>query len=166
MNKFKVGDKIKVKENFWKIESNIYDWSGMKKLAGRTLEVKSVYSDGNVHTKQDDSSDDTSWYWDKNWVELCNPIITPITWETLKWKDVVIDEDGKERMVLLIANDLVFISNYTNFDTHSVTRHKKELQNLGYTIKQATPPVEKLELTPGQVVEKFVANVLNIKIKK
>ena len=159
---YKIGDKVK--ENFWEVGNVLYAHNRMKKLVGRTLEVKSLYDNGYVDTKQDDSKDDTRWTWDENWLELYNPIIT---WETLKWKDVVVDVNGSERMVLLVANDLVFISNYTNFDTHSVTRHKKELQNLGYTIKQPTPPpVEKLELTLGQVVEKFVADITNIKIKK
>ena len=165
MNKFKIGDKVKVKENFWEIESDdVSTADEMKKLVGRTLEVESVDSDGDVYTKQDDSKDDTEWSWDKNWLELYTEPSKEITWDTLKWKDVVVDENSDERMVLLVVNDLVFISKYTNFDTHSVTRHKKELQDMGYTIKQSTP--EKLELTLDQIAEKFGVDVTNIKIKK
>ena len=167
MNKFKIGDKVKIKEKFWEIGSSIPFHPSVKKLAGRTLEVKSVYDTGYVFTKQDDSNDDTMWYWSKDWVELYIEPSKEITWDTLKWKDVLVDEDGGERMVLLIANDLVFISNYTNFDTHSVTRHKKELQDMGYKLKQPTPtPPEKLELTLDQIAKKFGVDVTNIKIKK
>ena len=159
--KYTAGDKVKVKEKFWEIESGVGVNDRMKNLAGKTLEVESVFSDGNVNTKQDDSNNETRWYWDKDWVELYRPTIT---WETLKWKDVVVDGVGDERMVLRVENDLVDVSGYGDFDTHGTTLHRKELQKKGYTIKQATP--EKLELTLEQVAEKFGVDVTNIKIKK
>jgi len=163
MNKFKIGDKITVKENFWEIRSDVYAGANanMKKLVGRTLEVYSVYDDGNVYTKQDDSNDDTGWGWDKNWLELYN---STITWDTLKWKDVVVDKDGEELMVLDVRNDLVDLSYCGEFERYASTLHKQELQKWEYTIKQATP--EKLELTLDQVAEKFGVDVTNIKIKK
>ena len=138
MKEFKAGDKIKVKEKFWKIEIGV-DVSihfDMKKLVGRTLEVESVYDDGDVNTKQDDSKDDTEWSWNEKWLELYNPIIT---WETLKWKDVLVDYDGRERMVLGVLNDLVDVSCTDNFKMAYTNFHKQELQNDGYTIKQDTP---------------------------
>ena len=160
--KYKAGDKIIVKENFWEIESvGITWWEIMKKLAGRKLEVGSVDINGSVCTKQDDSNDDTAWNWDKDWVELYRPTIT---WDNLKWKDVVVDKDGNERMVLDVRNDLLDLSYRDVFDTHGSTFHKKELQNLGFTIKQPTP--EKLELTLDQIAKKFGVDVTNIKIKE
>jgi len=164
MNKFKIGDKVKVKENFWEIKSDIDATDNRKKLAGRTLEVKFVFNDGDVYTKQDDSNDNTEWGWDKNWIELYTEPSKEITWDTLKWKDVVFDVNGNERMVLVVLNDLVFLSYINDFEGYSHTYHKKELQVYGYTIKQATP--EKLELTLEQVAEKFGVDVTNIKIKK
>ena len=131
--KYKAGDKVKVKENFWEIESDVTVADEMRKLAGRTLEVAFVHSNGNVNTKQDDSNDNTQWAWDKNWLELYNPTIT---WETLKWKDVVIDGDGSEQMVLVAANDVLTLSELGEFEAVGSVYHKKELQNLGYTIKQ------------------------------
>jgi len=165
--KYKAGDKVKVKENFWEIESSIPFHHSVKKLAGRTLEVKSVYDTGYVSTKQDDSNDDTVWSWDKNWLELYTEPSKEITWDTLKWKDVVVEEDDGERMVLGVLNDLVFISLVDDFDDSGNWYHKKELQKKGFTIKQATPtPPEKLELTLDQIAEKFGVDVTNIKIKK
>jgi len=159
MSKFKVGDKVKVKENFWEINGDVYSNGNMKKLAGRILEVKYLHNNRNVITKEDDSNDDTSWTWDKNWVELHNPTIT---WDTLKWKDVVVNKNGNEQMVLDVRNDLVFLSD-TDFNVSGAFYHKEELQNDGYTIKQA--PVDKLELTLEQVAEKFGVEVGNLKIK-
>jgi len=142
MKEFKIGDKVIVKKKFWKIKSNIYALDGMRKLAGRTLEVVFVNSNGDVRTKQDDSNDNTSWYWDKNWVELYTEPSKEITWETLKWKDVLVDYDGRERMVLGVLNDLVDVSCTDNFKMAYANFHKQELQNDGYTIKQATPTPE------------------------
>ena len=161
MNKFKVGDKIKVKENFWEIKGNAGINDYIKKLAGRTLEVESLYKNGDVRTKEDDSKDDTVWAWDENWVELYNTIIT---WDNLKWKDVVIDDGGDERMVLDVRNDLLDLSYFDDFDHHATIMTKQELQNRSYTIKQPTP--EKLELTLDQIAEKFGVDVTNIKIKE
>ena len=138
---YKTGDKVKVKENFWEIKSDVYDFDKMKKLVGRTLEVEYVYG-VDVHTKQDDSNDKTSWSWNKDWIELYRPTIT---WDTLEWKDVVIDANGEERLVLDVRNDLVDISFSNDFDSFLATRHKKELQMFGYTIKQATPVEEPKE---------------------
>ena len=216
---YKIGDKVKVKENFWEIESSVYANDNKKKLAGRTLEVESVYDNGNARTKQDDSNDQTVWSWDKDWIELyiepskeitatvkriqelkdilyvppsgrmgskgeellrlelkmlelsLPPIHTEprteITWDTLKWKDVVVFGDGKERMVLVVSNDVVTLSESYDFEKISIIDHKKQLQNWGYTIKQTTPTiVEKLELTLDQIAEKFGVDVTNIKIKK
>jgi len=72
-----------------------------------------------------------------------------ITWDTLKWKDVVINRNGEESMVLGILNDLVDISYSGNFEKHLSTYHKKELQNIGFTIKQATP-IEKVKTIDGR----------------
>ena len=161
MNKFKIGDKVKVKENFWEIESSVCANDNMEKLAGRTLEVEFVDSDGDVSTKQDDSKDDTEWTWDKDWLEIYNPTIT---WDTLKWKDVVVFVDGRERMVLDVRNDLVDLSYFDDFESHSTIMTKQELQKNGFTLKQATP--EKLEVTLDQIAEKYGVDVTNIKIKK
>ena len=72
-----------------------------------------------------------------------------ITWDTLKWKDVVIDNGGEERMVLAVTNDLVDLSYFGDFEQYSHTYHKLELQKDGYTIKQATI-IEKVKIIDGR----------------
>ena len=157
MNKFKIGDKVTVKENFWKIKSGFYV-DEMKKLAGRTLEVETVYYDGNVFTKQDNSNDVTDWAWDKNCIQPYNPTIT---WDTLKWKDVVIDVNGTERMVLGVLNDVVFISHDDSFyKASNSNHHKQELSDCGYTIKQATPPPVTIEIEGIKYNKAEVENAL------
>jgi len=163
-NIFNVGDKVKVKDKFWEIKRGFYVSDGMKKLAGRTLEVSYVDGNGNLHAKQDDSNDDTIWAWDKKWIELYNPTIT---WETLKWKDVVVNKDGDEQMVLGVLNDLVSVSN-TDFNVTYAWYHKEELPNCGYTIKQTTPPVEKNEtdLLIEATTEQFDKNIKELQNQK
>jgi len=156
MNKFKIGDKVKVKEKFWEIESYIFIYGGMKKLAGITREVSYVNANGNIRTKQDDSSDDTRWTWDKNWLELYIEPRKEITWETLKWKDVLVSRDGNERMVLGVLNDLVIVSYADNYERVCSPSHKQELKNLGFTIKQATPTVEKEKNTTDLHIESTI----------
>jgi len=146
MNKFKVGDNIIVKENFWEIKSNVVCTSNMRRLAGKKLEIKYINSVGDVTTKQDDSNNDSVWNWDENWVELYTEPNKEITWETLKWKDVLVNKEGDEQIVLGVLNDLVFVSYTDNFKKAlSISYHKQELQDRGYTIKQATPVVEPKE---------------------
>ena len=51
----------------------------------------------------------------------------------------MIDGGGYERIVLGVLNDVVFLSWYNDFDeVNSNPYTKQELQNDGYTIKQAT----------------------------
>ena len=161
----KKGDKVKIKEKFWKIESGIIAFDSMKKLAGRTLEIKSVDSDGDFHTKQDDSNDDTRWDWDKNWLELI-----PRTIDDVQEDDLITDGDVFRR-VLGRAGKAVFLTyNWRKgeeertdaFDTYSI----QELKDKNFTIVNETPPPEKLELTLEQVAEKFGVDVTNIKIKE
>ena len=163
MNKFKIGDKVKVKENFWEIQNGVNFNDNKKKLVGRTLEILFVYDNGDVSTKQDDSNDDTVWSWDKDWLELS----TEITWDNLKTGDAIIDKEGNRIIVLGVLTDLIIYSVSGAFNGKiNLSAYKKQyLQATGHTIQQTTPP-EKLELTPEQVVEKFVVDVTNIKIKK
>ena len=72
-----------------------------------------------------------------------------ITWFNLKYRDVVINNDGDELMVLGVLNELVFLSWNGSFEQYSHTSDKKHLQNYGYTIKQATP-VEKVKIIDGR----------------
>ena len=97
MNKFKIGDKVKVKENFWKIESGGITNKSMKKLVGRTLEVESVYDNGDVYTKQDGSKNWTTWGWDKNWIEP----IKEITWSNIVSGNPVVSQGSIEAAEML-----------------------------------------------------------------
>jgi len=157
MTQFKVNDKVTVK-------------AGCKHACG-TLEYEVV--DYLIITKIDDNGRyyytayrggetvDSCYCYKDDHLELY--IAPVITWDTLKWKDVVIDEDGEERLVLGVLNDLVFLSGCDVFNVAGTWYLIQELQEKGYTIKQA--PVDKLELTLEQVAEKFGIEVGNLKIK-
>ena len=140
MNQFKVGDKVIVKE-------------GCKQkclVLGNTdfdyLKIIEIYEGRYIYRGylRDKEVGSCSHCYNDNHLE---PYTPTITWETLKWKDVVLDEDGDKQMVLGVSNDLVFLSCINNFETSGNSRHKKELQNYGFTIKQA--PVEK----PKETIE-------------
>ena len=165
----KKGDKVKIKENFWEIESGIIALDSMKKLAGRTLEVGAVDSDGDVRTKQDDSNDETSWYWDKDWVELYTEP-TPRTIDDVQEDDLITDGEDFRR-VLGRAGKAVFVTyNWERGEEESTGSSDiysiQELKEDNFTIVNETPTPEKLELTLDQIAEKFGVDITNIKIKK
>ena len=150
MNKFKVGDKIIVKEKFWEIKSYIFIYGGMKKLAGRTLEVEYIDSDGDVGTKQDESNDDTRWIWDKDWLE---PTLRTI--DDVREDDLITDGDVFRR-VLGRAGKAVFMTcNWRKGEEErtdaSGTYSIQDIKDDNFTIVNETPPAEKLELTLDQI---------------
>mgnify|MGYP000042660694 CR=1 FL=1 len=61
-------------------------------------------------------------------------LVTP-TWDTLSWKDIVLDSGGDRRMVLAVQNDSVLISCADSFEVTLDWNQKKELQKRGYTIE-------------------------------
>ena len=72
------------------------------------------------------------------------------TWDTLSWKDIVLDEHGRKRMVLAVQNDSVLISLSDEFETTSAWYHKKELQRRGYTIEGAVPALEEITIAEAE----------------
>ena len=157
MTQFKVNDKVTVKAGCkhacGNLKNEVFDYLIIDKIDGDSYYSYTAYNGGE---KVDSCS---CCYTDQHLELYVAPVIT---WDTLKWKDVVV-RYGNERMVLDVRNDLVDLSHYGEFERHTGTFHKQELQKTGYTIKQA--PVEKLELTLEQVAEKFGIEVGNLKIK-
>ena len=76
-------------------------------------------------------------------------LATP-TWDTLAWKDFVLDEHGRKRMVLAVQNDSVLVSPDDNFEETSGWYHKKELEKDGHTIEGAAPAVEEITVTEAE----------------
>ena len=157
MTQFKVNDKVTVKagckHECVKLEDKVFDY----------LLITGVDSDdGYTYTAYRGGEKVTGCmcYKDDHLELYVAPVIT---WDTLKWKDVVVDRYGDKRLVLGVLNDAVFLSGINNFNVSGAFYHKEEIQTKGYTIKQA--PVEKLELTLEQVAEKFGVEVGNLKIK-
>ena len=158
MTQFKVNDKVTVKAGCEHecavLGDEVFDYLIITKIDGYYSYTAYL---GGVKV------DSCSCYKDDHLELYVAPVIT---WDTLKWKDVVV-RDGKDRLVLDVRNDLVVLSYRGDFERHAGTFHKQELQVFGYTIKQPTPPpVEKLELTLDQIAEKFGGDVTNIKIKE
>jgi len=157
MTQFKVNDKVTVKAGCEHecavLGDEVFDYLIINKIDDYGRYYYTAYNGG-------EKVDSCSCYKDDH-LELY--VAPAITWDTLKWKDVVV-MDGKDRLVLDVRNDLVDLSYYSDFERHLDTLHKQELKKAGYTIKQATP-VDKLELTLEQVAEKFGVEVGNLKIK-
>ncbi len=160
MTQFKVNDKVTVKAGCKHecsvLENEVFDYLIIDKVHNNNYYAYTAYHGG-------EKINNYYNYYTDDHLELY--IAPAITWDTLKWKDVVVDRDGDEQMVLGLLNDMLFLSDYNDFKSYDDWYHKQELQNEGYTIKQATP-VDKLELTLEQVAEKFGVEVTNIKIKK
>ena len=76
-------------------------------------------------------------------------LATP-TWDSLSWKDIILDDKGGRRMVLAVLNDSVLISDSDFFELAFDWYHKKELQNLGFTIHGAVPAVEEITVTEAE----------------
>jgi len=76
--------------------------------------------------------------------------LTTPTWDSLSWKDIVLDEDGDRRMVLAVQNDMVCTSYTEDFDLVNHWRTKKELQKHGYTIEGAVPAVEEITIKEAE----------------
>jgi len=77
-------------------------------------------------------------------------LATTPTWDSLSWKDIVLDEDGDRRMVLAVVNDMVCISYAGDFDVASGWFHKKQLQRYGYTIQGEVPAVEEITIKEAE----------------
>jgi len=69
------------------------------------------------------------------------------TWDTLEVGDVIVDKDGDERKILGVCGEAVFVSQFGDFDNFHTGIGKKELQKIGYKIKDAT------EETPEYTME-------------
>jgi len=76
-------------------------------------------------------------------------LATP-TWDTLQWKDIVLDGGGDRRMVLAVSNDMACVSHAEDFETASGWYHKKELQHMNFTIQGAVPAVEEITVTEAE----------------
>jgi len=86
---------------------------------------------------------------------LSNPLVTDLklvtpTWDTLSWKDIVLDGGGDRRMVLAVSNDMACVSHAEDFETTSGWYHKKELQHMYFTIQGAEPAVEEITVTEAE----------------
>ena len=76
-------------------------------------------------------------------------LVTP-TWDTLAWKDIVLDGGGDRRMVLAVSNDMACVSHAEDFETASGWYHKKELQHMYFTIQGAVPAVEEITVAEAE----------------
>jgi len=157
MTQFKVNDKVTVKAGCEHecavLGDEVFDYLIINKIYDNGVYNYTAYHGGEKINNY------YNYYTDDHLELYIAPVIT---WDTLKWKDVVVNKNGNERMVLLVGNDAVFLSD-TDFNVTNTWYLKKELQTYGYTIKQS--PVDKLELTLEQVAEKFGVEVGNLKIK-
>ena len=108
------------------------------------------------YEKNGGTTDDNLGY--KYSCSLSNPLVTDLklatpTWDSLSWKDIVLHKDGYTQEVLAVVNDMVCISDMDEFDTTSGWYTKEKLQEIGYTIEGAVPPLE--EITHAEAEARF-----------
>jgi len=140
MTQFKVNDKVTVKAGHKFLSDLVFDYLTINKISGDMYGFTAYHAGKVVGLGDQYGGDHLELY-----------VAPVITWDTLKWKDVVV-RYGNEQMVLGLLNDLVFLSGCDEFNGTEDWYHKQELQNDGFTIKQVS--VDKLELTLEQVAEK------------
>jgi len=75
------------------------------------------------------------------------------TWDSLAWKDFVLDDEGVRIMVLAVVNDSVLLSYSDDFEKVFDWFHKKQLLNMFYTIEGVAPAVE--EITVAEAEARF-----------
>lgn len=115
MSKFKVGDKIRMKEDC--------DF-GKAKWGEMYLVMKDEGGDYYINSPEECNCQEK---WE---------LVTPKTLENIEFGDVVVDKDGYERKVLGRLNSLVFLSDVNDFDCADVTYTVEELKKRGFTLKQ------------------------------
>ena len=161
---YKTGDKVTVKEGCKgacvTLENRDFDY----------LEIINVddYDDDGYTYDAYLGDVKVSWCYNCYKDEHLEPYDSTVTWDNLKWKDIVVGTEGDERMVLGVLNDLVFLSMPDDFCRACAYFHKVALQNSGYTIKQIVERkvAETVELTLDEVAKKFGVDVKNLKIKE
>lgn len=157
MSKFNVGDKVRG------ISADIVGCEGIiekitdhhyalriTKVGNRPWHGKGDFAFGALNTRG---------FW-----EACLEKIgeAPKTFGMLETGDVLIDEDGDERMVLGVCGSICFLSEYNTFDIYQQTVTIKELKKLGYTIKQPTQEtkVETIDLMGKTYAKSDIENAL------
>jgi len=141
---FKTGDKVTVKDS---------QKSACDSLANKNFDylvITEVISEGTYgYTAYlGGVSVDDCFYCYKD--EHLEPYDRTITWDSIAWKDFVLDGCGNKGMVLAVVNDMVCISYADDFDEASGWFHKKQLQKYSYTIEGAAPAIEEITVAEAE----------------
>jgi hypothetical protein len=141
MSKFKVGDRVKVIDEYFTILTN-----------GSIHFVSAVRGDGFIGV---DGA--TSGQWREERFVLVNP-----TLDNLSEGDVVVDDYDHEHTVGAIVGSIILL---VDPDGHAVGPYTaKELKDNDWTVKSAEP--ELTEVTLEQIAEKFGKPVSSIRVKE
>lgn len=153
--RYKVGDRVRIKNDlyagYWKTDA--------RKLLGKIVTIDRI----------DTTSYKTIYFIEESTYEWYDTDFEPVekTFANLvKGDKLTTDEDKYTYTVLARLEDIIFLSDANNEYSANFNCHYKELQGLGYKIKQEKPETTTVELTLDQVAEKFGVNVKDLKIKK
>ena len=129
------------------------------------IEEGGNFKKGDILTVERDNDSDSPYFINKNgnreWTYWYRLAYAEKNWDNLEEGDVLIDSAGDETCVLGICGEVIFRSARNEFDKYWGGYTKKQLQKIGWNIKDAVEETE--ELTMDEVCKELGRT---IKIKK
>jgi hypothetical protein len=155
MSEFKVGDRVKVRDNaadFGSLENKV-------KPGATGVVVR--YRVGGRYPFVVESGDQKE---DFNSDQLCRA--TP-DWNNLQVGDVLVETDGDEREIFAVVNDLVALHDGVSDGRRDFGWfHLKRLEERGWTIKQDSPADDTTELSVAEIETKLGVPAGTLRVKK
>jgi hypothetical protein len=156
MNKFKLGDKVRILDKTVGVFS--LEDTNLKK--GDTGIVRKYNRDdsGYFIFKNKDSDEDL-WLFNESDLELYKRDL-----DHLEEGDILVNKDGDEYKVLGVHKYMVHLSGNNDFEAIGCGYTLEELKKCGFKLKDQQD--ETLEVTLDDIADKFNVNVKNLKVKK
>jgi hypothetical protein len=102
----------------------------------------------------------------EDYLQLVEPKEKRLEYGYCEIRDIIVDKDGDERMILDVRERLVSVSPRNNFTTYGSTFTYEQIEVSSYTVKQDTPQNDIVELTLEEIAELKGISVDKLRIKE